>query len=172
MKESPELQALRSAYQEGRAGNKDIPEWKALQGEAIYRKHTGDVGGAIAALVQALDLMRTIPALSRETATNLNYLADLYLTRNAIDEAEKAIREAIELSRPHFPGLLADNLWILAGIQRRQGRHPEAFTSADEARRLYREHGHSHGVAQAEDLIERIKTNSRHASDGDPSAAP
>ena len=69
------------------------------------------------------------------------------------------IRESIELSRPRYPGLLADNLWILAGIQSRKGEHREALASAEEARQLYQQQGHSHGVAQAEELIERIQTN-------------
>ena len=140
---------------------KDVQDWKVLKDAAIYRRHTGDLHGAIEAMVKAIGLTRAIPTLSKDTATNLNYLADLYLTKNAIDQAEEAIREAVELSRPLSPGLLADNLWVLAGIQNRKGERREALASAEEARRLYQQQGHSHGVAQAEGLIERIKADSK-----------
>jgi tetratricopeptide (TPR) repeat protein len=150
---------FRSAYREFAEDITDVTDWQYLQSAAVYRKHTGDLDGAIEALVKAISLMRTVPALSEETATNMNYLADLYLTKNAADQAERAVREAIELSRPRFPYLLAANLLILGGIQSRKGERREALASAEEARHLYQQQGHSHGVAQAEELIERIKAN-------------
>ncbi len=140
-------------------GNKDIQDWKTLEGAAIYRKHTGDLDGAVEAMVKSIDLTRTVPNLSERTATSLNYLADLYLLKDATEQAEEALRESIELSRPRYPGLLASNLWILAGIQNRKSEYREALASAEESRRLSQQQGHSYGVAQAEELIERIKMN-------------
>lgn len=136
-----------------------IRDWQVLSSAAIYRRHTGNLDGAIEAMVKSIDLSRAIANLAKETATSLNYLADLYLLKDAPEQAEDALRQSIELSRPRYPGLLAANLWILAGIQTRKGEHREALASAEESRRLSQQQGHSYGVAQAEDLIERIKMN-------------
>lgn len=138
----------------------NVTDWQHLENAAIYRKHTGDLDGAIEAMVKAISLTRTKPNLAEKTATMLNYIADLYLRRNDITEAEAAIREAVELSDPHFPCLLGDNLWILAEIQRLKGEYRAALTSAAESRRAYQQRNHSHGVAQAEELIAQIKRNS------------
>ncbi|SRR5579871_5906257 len=154
------MEWFKNTYRDRLEDIKDLQDWKVLKDAAIYRKHTGDLDGAIEAMAKAIGLTRAIPALSKETATNLNYLADLYLTKDALDQAEEAIREAVEISRPLFPGLLADNLWVLAGIQSRKGERREALVSAEEARRLYQQQGHSYGVGQAEELIERIKADS------------
>ncbi len=154
------LQWFRNAYRKYAEDIKDVADWEFLEHAAIYRKHTGDLDGAIDAMVKAIGLTRAIPNLAEETATMLNYLAgDLYLPKGAADFAEEAIREAIEISRPRFPGLLAANLWILAGIQTRKGENHEALASAEEARLLYQQQGHSHGVAQAEQLIATIKSD-------------
>jgi len=59
--------------------------------------------------------------LTEITATNLNHLADLYLMRNAVDDAERVLQESIDLSRLRFPLLLAADQWILSGIQK--GKH-------------------------------------------------
>jgi hypothetical protein len=108
-------------------------------------------------MTQAISLARTIPHLAKEASVNLNYLADMYLECNALAEAERAICKAVELSRPSFPGITGDNLLGLAQIQNLKGEHRQALASAEEARQLYQHQGHSHGVAQAEALIERIK---------------
>lgn len=133
-------------------------DWQSLSSSAIARRHEGDIRGAIEDMLEAIRLSRAVPDLAKETATDLNYLADMYLECEAIAEAETTIREAIELSRPRFPGLLADNLLGLAEIQRRKGEQREALASTEEARRLYRQQNHAHGVAQTDELIERIKT--------------
>jgi hypothetical protein len=135
------------------------PDWQSLRSSAITRRHRGDIHGAIEEIIQAIDLAKPSPQLAESTATMLNYLADMYLDCNALGEAEIAIREAVELSRPRFPCLLSDNLWILAEIHRLKGEHREALASAEAARQLYQQQGHSYGVAQAEELIERIKTS-------------
>ena len=134
-------------------------DWQSLSSSAIARRHSGDIHGAIEDLTKAISLARTIPNLAKETSVDLNYLADMYLECNALGEAETAIREAVELSRPQYPGLLGDNLWVLAEVQRRKGEHRQALASAEEARRAYQQQSHSHGVAQAEGLIERIKAS-------------
>ncbi|HZY85525.1 MAG TPA: hypothetical protein VFE78_11895 [Gemmataceae bacterium] len=134
-------------------------DWQSLSGSAIARRHSGDIVGAIEDMTKAISLARTMPNLAKETSVDLNYLADMYLECNAVGEAETAIREAVELSRPQHSCLLGDNLWALAEIQRLKGERREALASAEEARRVYQHQGHSHGVAQAEELIERIKNN-------------
>jgi tetratricopeptide (TPR) repeat protein len=134
-------------------------DWQSLSSSAIARRHNGDIRGAIEDMAKAISLARTIPNLAKETSVDLNYLADMYLECNALGEAETAIREAVELSRPHYAGLLGDNLWILAEVQRRKGEYREALASAEEARRAYGQQNHSHGVAQAEGLIEKIKAD-------------
>jgi tetratricopeptide (TPR) repeat protein len=134
-------------------------DWQSLSHSAISRRHRGDIHGAIEDMAKAISLAKTIPNLAKEASVNLNYLADMYLECNALTEAEMAIREAVELSRPSFPGITGDNLWILAEVQRLKGEYQEALASAEEARHLYHQQGHSHGVAQAEELIARIKTN-------------
>lgn len=159
MNDTPEMEAFKDAYQKYGGKGKDVPEWKVLESAAIFRKHTGDQDGAIEAMVQAVSLMRAVPTLSKETAINLNYLADLYLTKNATEQAEEAIHEAVELSRPRFPCLLGDNLWILAKIQQQKGEYREALASAEEARHLYQQQGHSYGVAQTNELIEMIRSS-------------
>lgn len=148
---------FKNAYRKYAEDIKDVTDWQYLENAAIYRKRTGDLDGAIEAMVKAISLARATPTLAEKTATMLNYLADMYLDCNALGEAETAIREAVELSRPRFPSLHAANLWMLAEVQRQKGEHREALASAEEARHLYQQQGHSHGVAQAEELIERIK---------------
>ncbi len=148
---------FKNAYRQYAGDIADVTDWQYLQSAAIYRKHTGDLDGAIEAMVKAITLMRKVTTLSEETATNLNYLADLYLTKNATEQAYEALREAIELSRPHFPGLLAANLRGLAEIQRQKGEYREALASAEEARQLDQQLGDSYGVTRAEELIKEIK---------------
>jgi hypothetical protein len=106
---------------------------------------------------KAISIARTIPGLAEQAAINLNYLAVMYLECNALEEAETAICESIELSKPHFPGLLADNLKCLAEIQRRNGKHRDALASAKAARDLDKQQDDDYGVARAEELIQRIK---------------
>src|SRR5205085_9449480 len=88
----------------------DMPEWQSVKSSAIWRRHAGDIDGAIGEMLQAIALTRPIPELARETALSLNYLADMYLMVGADEQAEEALRESIELSRPRFPLLLAANL--------------------------------------------------------------
>jgi hypothetical protein len=95
--------------------------WQSLRSSSISRRHSGDIDGAIKDMIGAISLTREVQDLTKETSVNLNYLADMYLECNALEEAETAIREAIELSRQQFPGLLADDLCGLAEIQRLKG---------------------------------------------------
>lgn len=150
---------FQNAYRKYAGDIADVTDWQYLENAAIYRKQTGDIDGAIEAMVKAISLARTTPNLAEKAATMLNYLADMYLDCNVLGAAETAIWEAVELSRPRYPCLLAANLAMLAEIQRLKGEHRGALASAEEARHLYQQQGHTHGVAQAEELIERIKTN-------------
>jgi hypothetical protein len=66
----------------------------------------------------------------------LNYLADTCLDRGLLDEAEAAIKQAVELdSDPHF---VAANLLILARVKHRQGRLSEFQDAAQEGLSLIR----------------------------------
>jgi tetratricopeptide (TPR) repeat protein len=159
MNDLPDLKVLKDLYRKYVGEIEAEPEWRRLTGTAIYRKHTGDLDGAIEAMVESIGLTRMVPSLAKETTENLNYLADLYLLKGSIELAEDALRESIELSRLHHPGLLAPNLWILAGIQNRKGEYREALASAEESRRLSQQEGNYHGVKEAEELIEKIKTH-------------
>jgi hypothetical protein len=134
-------------------------DWQSLSSSAIARRHSGDLHGAIEEMTKAISLARTIPDLGKEVSVDLNYLADMYLECNALGEAETAIHEAVELTRPCFPGLLATNLCGLAEIQIRKGERREALASAEEARHLYQQENHAYGVAQADELIGRIRPN-------------
>jgi tetratricopeptide (TPR) repeat protein len=136
---------------------RDVTDWRFLKNAAIYRRHTGDIDGAIEALVKAIGLMKADPQNSEQMATSLNYLADLYLTKDAIAEAEMVIRDAVELSRPAYPSLLGANLWILAGILLRKGEKREALAAAEESREVYQQEGNLHGVGEADELIRKIR---------------
>jgi tetratricopeptide (TPR) repeat protein len=135
----------------------DMPNWQSTTGSAIWRRHAGDIEGAIADMVKAVEMTRPIRELAKETAVNLNYLADLYLVAGAGDRAEEALRESIELARPRYPLLLADNLLILGRLQARQGKSREALASAEESIRICQREKHDHGAGQAEQLIQEIR---------------
>src|SRR5262245_7461266 len=127
MKNSPDMEWFQNTYRETFQDISGVSDWKMLSDAAIFRKHTGDIDGAIQAMVKAIGLTRETPNLLEETVINLNYLAaDLYLPKNAIEQAEVAIREAVELSRFLSPGLFADNLLVLATVLNEQGEHGEA----------------------------------------------
>jgi tetratricopeptide (TPR) repeat protein len=150
------LEWFRATFRKNFETIEHVQDWKVLESAAIYRKHTGDIDGAVEAMLKAIKVMRKDPLLVKETASNLNYLADLFLLKHAIESAEEAVRESIVLSESRFPGLLADNLWILAGIQGLKKKYREAVELARMAGHLYHQQNHSHGVAQAEELIARF----------------
>lgn len=158
MKDSLKMEWFKNTYGSSFQDLSSVSDWIVLKNAAIFRKHAGDIDGAIEAMVKAIGLMRAAPNLVKETVINLNYLAaDLYLAKNATKQAEAAIREAVELSRPLPPSLLADNLLVLAAVLSQQGNYGEARASAEEARQLYQQQGHSYGVGQAEELIGRMR---------------
>jgi tetratricopeptide (TPR) repeat protein len=136
--------------------DRDMQEWQALYGSAVDRKHAGDIDGAIDAMLKCVSLTRTKADFVETTALNLNYLADLYLIKNASDQAEAALQESIELSRCRFPQLLAANLRILGRLQSGKGNYQQALASAQESLRVSEEHGHAHGVLGAQELIRTI----------------
>jgi tetratricopeptide (TPR) repeat protein len=139
----------------------NMPEWQSVQSLAMYHCHAGDIDRAIAEMHKAIALMRPNRALAQELATGLNYLADLYLLSGAEEQAEVPVRESIELSRARFPHLHAANLWILGGIKLRQGKYEEAIASAQESRSICEQAGHNHGIHEAEELLERIRSDAR-----------
>ncbi len=159
------IECFKNTYRKYGEDINDVTDWQHLESAAIYRRrYMDDLKGAIEAEVKAIGVMRTMPQLAEATSTALNYLADMYLECNAIAEAETAIREAIELARPHFPCALGDNLTILADIQRQKGEYADALDTAEQARRAYQQGEHAYGAAQALELTERIKAES--AADG------
>src|SRR5438309_1748051 len=87
-----------------------VADWQSLSSSAIARRHGGDIHGAIEEMIKAITVAKTIPNLAKQASVDLNYLADMYLECNALEEAETAIREALELAPPGLPNLLGDNL--------------------------------------------------------------
>jgi tetratricopeptide (TPR) repeat protein len=138
----------------------DIHDWKLLESAAIYRKHTGDLDGAIEAMTKAIGLTRNVPALAEKTCSMLNYLAaELFECKEEHDRAEEAIREALQLSADLPSSIHGDNLLILARLQFAKGQYREALASAVRAREVHQNRGHAHGVAQAAELLEKINAN-------------
>lgn len=137
-----------------------IQDWQFLESAAIYRKHTGDLDGAIEAMTKAIGLTRNVPALAEKTCSMLNYLAaELFECKEEYDRAEEAIREALQISA-NLPSIIhGDNLLILARVQFAKGHFREALASAEQAREAYQSRGYAHAVAQAAELIEKIKAN-------------
>src|SRR3712207_3629542 len=89
MNDLPDAEALKNAFRKY-VGEIDVPEWQALAGSAMWRKHAGDIDGAIEEMRKAISLTRTVSNLTKRTASYLNYLADLYLLKNGTDQAEEA----------------------------------------------------------------------------------
>src|SRR5262245_35599874 len=102
-------------------------------------------------------MTRPVRKLAQDTATSLNYLADLYLLAGADNRAEDALLESIALAWPRCYTLLAANLWILGSMQLRQGNLREALASAEESLQVSTRHKHDHGVKRAEELIQEIQ---------------
>jgi tetratricopeptide (TPR) repeat protein len=134
-----------------------MPKWQSTKGSAIWRRHIGDIQGAIGDMLKAIAMTRPVRKLSEETAVSLNYLADLYLVAGADELAEEALRESVKLARPRYPYLLAANLLILGGMQLRQGKSREALASAEESLRLSQREKHDYGVRQAEELLQKVR---------------
>ena len=133
------------------------PDWQRLKNRAIVRKHAGDIVGAIEDMNKAIEFAKGNLAGAR-TAIMLNYLADLCLTAGFVDRAERAIKDALDLSRGSYPILHADNLLIEAAVLNEKGRHQGAMASAQEALSLYREwYGHfPDRVSQVENQVQHL----------------
>ena len=61
--------------------------WHALKCEAVRWRWLKKPAQAIDCLVQAIEMTRQSPDLSRETGSLLNYLADLYLQEGQLAQA-------------------------------------------------------------------------------------
>ena len=140
----------------------DMFEWQRTKCSAFWRRQNGDVEGAIADMRKAVEMIRPVRKLAKETADALNYLADLYLLAGNDDRAEEALRESIAFARPRNANILSANFWILGNMQLRQGRVHEALTSAEESlregRRLLK--SNDYAVRRAEELIREIADRS------------
>lgn len=149
--------------------------WHALKCEAVRWRRTKNPAHAIECLIRAIELTRQEPDLSRETASMLNYLADLYLQEGQLAQAEAAVREALQnnLRRsPVEPGQGADDVMLLAKVLSKQGRHREAYEAGNRAMALF---GQQIGAGpkffrQIEELVEefRQKATQNEAEVRDP----
>jgi tetratricopeptide (TPR) repeat protein len=116
---------------------------------------------AITCLIQAVEMTQQLPDLSRETASMLNYLADLYLQEGQLAQAEAAIRRAVQINLA-LPGaertLGADDLMILAKVLSRQARHREAHKAATQALALFRQQQEADDefITQMEEMVEEF----------------
>src|SRR5438270_10109925 len=98
--------------------------WHALMCAAVRWRRLKKPAQAIECRVQAIEMTRQSPDLSRETGSMLNYLADLYLQEGQLAQAEAAIRRALQANLS-LPGaersLSADDFMILAKVLSKQG---------------------------------------------------
>jgi tetratricopeptide (TPR) repeat protein len=137
-------------------------EWHGLKCEAVRWRRLKEPARAIECLVRAIEMTRQSPDLSRETASMLNYLADLYLQEGQLAQAEAAIRRALQ-THLSLPGpersLSADDFMILAKVLSRQARHREAYEAASQALASFRKQlgAHEPFVAQIEDIVEELR---------------
>jgi tetratricopeptide (TPR) repeat protein len=115
--------------------------WHALMCEAVRWRRLTKPAQAIECLLQAIEMTRQSPDLSRETGPMLNYLADLYLQEGQLAQAEAAIRRALQsnlsLSGPQH-SLGADDYMILAKVLSGQARHREAYEAGSQALAMFR----------------------------------
>jgi len=133
--------------------------------EAVRWRRLTKPAQAIECLVQAIELTRQSPDLSRESGTMLNYLADLYLQEGRLAQAEAAIRQALQtnLSLPSPERSLgADDFMILAKVLNRQARHREAYEAGRQALASFRrQEGMTDAfMTQIEDTVEELRRNS------------
>ena len=115
-------------------------QWQLLQGEAIRWRRAKQPDRAIDCLTRAITLTKQSPDLARETGTLLNYLADVYLQKGGLLQAEITIRQALD-SRSRLlaseQNLAADDLMILAKVLSKQERHREAVEAGSQALALF-----------------------------------
>ena len=52
------LEWFKKAYENYAGDLTDVKDWQYLQRSAVYRKHIGDIDGAIESLVKAISLAR------------------------------------------------------------------------------------------------------------------
>jgi tetratricopeptide (TPR) repeat protein len=134
-----------------------MPEWQKHSNAAIFHEHQGNIELAIEEKRRCIDILRRLPALIREMAISLNYLAHLYLCQGDTDHAETAIREAIDINRSIDSVNLHCDLLILAEILWQYGRCGEALQAAEESLTVSERLGHAHGIGLATDVIKKIK---------------
>ena len=136
--------------------------WHALKCEAVRWRRLKKPAQAIECLVQAIEMTRQSPDLSRETGSMLNYLADLYLQEGQLAQAEVAIRRALQTNLS-LPGpersLGADDFMILAKVLSRQARHREAYEAGSQALASFRQQLGTHDkfIAQIEEMVEELR---------------
>jgi Flp pilus assembly protein TadD len=111
-------------------------------------------------------MRRALEALEAESGPMLrvsiywNALADLCLMAGELEEAESAIRTALQRSSQEKSVVCGDNWLMLSAIQQSKQQLEAARRSASEALRIYQEQGHQHGVAQAEVRIASLAETS------------
>ena len=136
--------------------------WHALKCEAVRWRRLKKPARAIECLVQAIEMTRQSPDLTRETGSMLNYLADLYLQEGQLAQAEAAIRQALQINLS-LPGpersLGADDFMVLAKVLSRQARHREAYEAGSQALALFRQNlgADDKFIAQIEEMVEELR---------------
>jgi tetratricopeptide (TPR) repeat protein len=136
--------------------------WHALMCDAVRWRHLKKPAQAMECLMQAIEITQQSPDLARETWTLLNYLADLYLQEGQLDQAEAAIRRAVQtnlgLPGPER-GRAADDLMVLAKVLSGQVRHREAYEAGRQALASFGQQlgNQDKFIAQIEETIKELR---------------
>jgi tetratricopeptide (TPR) repeat protein len=149
------------------------PTWHTLKCDAVRWRRLNKPQQAIACLVQAIQITEQAPDLARETGALLNYLADTHLQEGELEQAEAAIRRALQvhlgLPGPER-GLEADDLMILARVLSRQARRREAYEAGRKALASFRRQpgAQKKFIAQIEGIVQELRHESEQAADVEP----
>lgn len=114
------------------------PRWVELGSQASYYHRHGLSERGIGPMKEAIELLRQEPALKDQLASTLNYLANMLLAIGRLDEAEAAIREAMQFDSGRGDQIRATNLMVLAKVLHQQGRREEAIRTGKESLRMFR----------------------------------
>ena len=134
----------------------ELDDWQSLKGIGITARHCGDLSLAITKIGEAIAITRPIEKLRVQTASMLNYLADLYILNEDFDSAKTTINEAIEVCQPLDQIFMGDNLLMLSDIDFNLKNYPDALRAAEDGSRIHIECNHSHGVERAKGKINAI----------------
>jgi tetratricopeptide (TPR) repeat protein len=149
------------------------PKWLALALEGVRWRKAGQPARAIECLKQSIEITRQLPDLSKETRTQLNYLADVYLQEGLLDQAEFAIRQALK-NRFGLPAadqtLAADDFMIIAKVLSKQGRHREALEAGSHGLAMFKRDFASNDpfFGQIKRMVQQLRQNLAQAKASNP----